>query len=129
VRVDPGLFFTSESILSTDRFVVRADRGLISLSNGGPFVAGASPHTYPNAVKVTYSTATSSVPDAVSKAYADLIGHWYREVKTWIATEQQNVLTRTDGSVVTEYPWGQSGGFDVPRGVKRLLESFRTPAI
>ena len=129
IRVDPGRFFTSDSILPTDRFVVRDDRGLITLTNGGPFMSGARPDTYPSAVKVSYATATASVPETVMRAYAELIGHWFRQVKTWIATNQQNVLTQTDGTVVTQYPWGQSGGYDLPKGVKKLLEPFRTPAL
>ena len=127
IRVDPGRFFTTESILQSDRYVIRADRGLISLVAGGPFVPGAPPNSYPDAVRVTYSTATSAVPAGVQRAYAELIGHWFRQVKTWAATNQLNVRTQTDGTIVTEYPWGQSGGFDLPKGVKKLLEPFRTP--
>ena len=129
VRVDPGRFFTTESILPTDRYVVRDDRGLITLVNGGPFVPGAAANRYPNAVKVMYATATASIPTSVTRAYAELIGHWYRQVKTWIATNQQNVKTQTSDGVVTEYPWGQSGGFDVPKGVKKLLDPLRTPTL
>lgn len=129
IRVDPGRFFAVESILPTERYVVRADRGLVTLAAGGPFVAGASIHAYPQAVRVSYSTATSAVPESVLRANAELIGHWFREVKTWTATSQQNVLTQTNSGVVTEYPWGQSGGFHLPKGVKALLEPFRTPVL
>lgn len=129
IRVDPGRFFTVESILPTDRYVVRADRGLITLAAGGPFVAGASANAYPQAVRVAYSTATAAVPESVMRANAELIGHWFRMAKTWTATSQLNVLTQTNGSVVTEYPWSQSGGYDLPKGVKVLLEPFRTPAL
>lgn len=129
IRVDPGRFFTTQSILQPDRYVVRADRGLISLVTGGPFIAGAPPHSYPDAVRVTYSTASADVPPGVQRAYAELIGHWFRQVKTWAATNQLNVRKQTDGTTITEYPWGQSGGFDFPKGVKKLLEPFRTPVI
>jgi hypothetical protein len=129
IRVDPGRFFAVESILPAERYVVRADRGLVTLAAGGPFVAGASINAYPQAVRVTYSTATSAVPESVIRANAELIGHWFRMAKTWTATGQQNVLTMTNGGVVTEYPWSQSGGYDLPRGVKVLLEPFRTPVL
>ncbi|MFO0937966.1 MAG: phage head-tail connector protein [Gemmataceae bacterium] len=129
IRVDPGRFFTSESILPADRYIVRSDRGMISLASGGPFVPGASPYRYPQAVKVTYSTAESPIPPVVTQAYCELIGHWYRQTKTWMATNQTNVLSQSDGTSVTTYPWSQSGGFDIPRNVKKLLDPLRTPAV
>ena len=129
VRVDPGRTYGTDSILATDRYLVNTERGLVRLPHGGPFVPGAPANAYPNSVKVSYATATAAVPAAVTRAYAELVGHWYRQVKTWVATDQQNVRQQTDGTIVTEYPWGQAGGFDVPKGVRRLLDSVRTPML
>jgi len=76
---------------------------------------------------VSYSTPTNAVPTAVKRAYAELIGHWYRQAKTYEATGQVNVIQKTDGSELTEYPWGQSGGYRLPVPVKQVLDLFRVP--
>ena len=76
--------------------------------------------------RFTYSTAASAVPDAIRRAYVELIGHWFRQAKTWSITDQQNVRIKTNGTDVTEYPWGQSGGYALPAGVTTLLDPFRT---
>jgi hypothetical protein len=129
LRIDPGRMFTSDSIVPSDRVIVRADRGIVTLANGQQFVSSSGPYSYPRGVKFTYSTATSAVPDSVARASVELIGHWYREAKTWAATNQQNVRTKTDGTVITEYLWGQSGGYSIPTTVRKLLDPFRMPVI
>jgi hypothetical protein len=63
----------------------------------------------------------------LKRAYAELIGHWYRQAKTFTATEQQNVLQHTVGTAVTQYPWGQSGGYRLPAGVKQVLDMYKVP--
>lgn len=122
VSVDPARAFGPETVVPSDEYFVRPDDGTVE-TLGAPFGrAGA-----PGAVRVVYTTPTDSVPASVTRAYAELVGHWYRQAKTQTATGQLNVLQQTDGTTVTEYPWGQSGGFRVPNGVLSLLAVFRMP--
>ena len=72
-------------------------------------------------------TSTKLAAETYCRAYAELIGHWYRQVKTQVATGQLNVIQQTNGTTVTEYPWGQSGGFRLPAGVLALLAPYRMP--
>ena len=44
-----------------------------------------------------YTTATSQVPADVKEAYARLVGHWYRKVKTDAAANFQNVQQQKYG--------------------------------
>lgn len=123
VQLDPERQFGPATTLDPSDYVVLPDVGLIeSLSRGFLNVA------YPNAVKIVYSTL-SSVPAEILRAEAELVGHWYRQQKTQIATEQLNLISRADGTISTEYPWGQSGGYRLPAGVLQLLKSHRVPAI
>jgi hypothetical protein len=75
-------------------------------------------------VRVIYTTAGDAVPATLKRAYADLIGHWYRQAKTWTATQQQNVITKAD---TTQYPWQQSTGYKLPAGVRQILDLYRCP--
>ena len=84
---------------------------------------------FPGAVRIAYTTATGQVPAAVGRAYAELVGHWYRQVKTHSSLTFLNQLQQTSSGVVTEYPWGQSGGFRIPTGVLQLLERYRVPCV
>jgi hypothetical protein len=129
LRVDPMRVFPVELAVPAERVIVRADRGLVSLATGRPFVSGALPNSYPKAVRFTYSTAGSAVPADVQRATIELVGHWFRQAKTWAATGQLNVRTKTDGTVVTDYPWGQSGGYPIPTGISKLLDPFRLPGV
>jgi hypothetical protein len=129
LRVDPGRIFPIDSIVPPERVIVHADRGLVTLATGRPFISGTQPGAYPRSVKFSYTTASGAVPETIKRAYAELIGHWYRQTKTWTAAEQQNLRQRTDGSAITEYPWGQSGGFNLPNGVTHLLNAYRTPGV
>jgi uncharacterized phiE125 gp8 family phage protein len=131
VKVDPNRAFGAETVIDAASYHVHADRGVVE-SLGGPFVpsrpgwpVGAA--DFPGAVRVAYTTATGAVPAAVQRAYAELIGHWYRQVKTHVATGQLNQSDRTDAGVVTSYPWGQAGGFRLPAGVLQLLKPYRVP--
>ena len=130
VKVDATREFAADTLIGTDRYVVHPDRGVLA-SDDGPFVPSLpgwdiGPEHFPAAVQVIYTTATDDVPDAVCQAYATLIGHWYREVKTHAATGQLNVGIATDG---TTYPWGQSSGFKLPPVVLELLKPFRVPSM
>lgn len=132
VYVDASRAFAANTLRDPDTYYVHAARGVIE-NLDGPFVPprpvrSPGSELFPGAVKVTYST-TTTVPPAVQKAYTELVGHWYRQVKTHAATGQVNLLQTTAGGVVTEYPWGQSGGFRVPVGVLQLLATYRVPAV
>ncbi len=129
VKVDATRGFAADSLLPAAGYAVHADRGVIELLDGTfvPTLPGwnVGADAFPGAVRVVYSTATGAVPAAVTQAYADLIGHWYRQAKTHAATGQLNIGQSGD----TTYPWGQSSGFRLPAGVLELLRPFRSPAI
>lgn len=122
VNVDPARTFAPATVIPSTEYFVRPDDGTVE-SLGSAF----GPAGEPGVVRVAYTTATGGVPELVCRAYAELIGHWYRQVKTQVASGQLNVLQQTNGTTVTEYPWGQSGGFRIPQGVISLLAPFRVP--
>ena len=122
VNVDPSRTFAATTVIDPTDYFVHADDGTIE-SLGGPF----GPPDAPGAVRVVYTTATGQVPGSVVRAYAELIGHWFRQVKTHVSTGQLDLIQQTSGTTVTQYPWGQSGGFRVPAGVLALLAPFRVP--
>ena len=133
VKVDPLRQFGSTTVRDASTYTMHPDRGVIeSLSRtfvetepGWP----ASRNEFPNTVRVTYTTATDSIPGIVRQAHAELVGHWYRQTKTHVATAQLNVLTETSGSTVTTYPWGQSTGMKIPHSVTELLNTVRVPRL
>lgn len=132
VRVDPDREFAAETEVPADDYVVHSARGAVEYRHG-PFVPmvfewAVRTDQFPEAVRVTY-TATGVVPATVCQAYSELIGHWFREAKTNVATGQLNVseVPGTGGSTV--YPWGQSYGYKIPPGVKELLTPFRVPSL
>lgn len=133
VKVDPAGAFGSDTIIASSAYAVHSERGVIQ-SKVGPFVA-VSQHAglvnadrnvwtrSPRAVQVVYSTGTT-VPDDVKEAHAQLIGHWYRRVKTNVATSFQNLDEQRFGDVsvrISQLP--------APADVERLLTPYRTPAI
>jgi hypothetical protein len=129
VKVDAARAFGAETVLDPSRYFVHAERGVIEHLDGR-FVnswTGDAPGT----VRVVYEVATGCVPAAVCRAYAELIGHWFRQAKTAAATGQTNVLSTWDsgGTLQAAYPWGQAGGFKVPDGVVQLLAPYRDPAV
>jgi hypothetical protein len=127
LAVDGRRQFSAETIWSADRYVVHAGRGVVE-SLEGAFLPGSAERRNtpvpPQVVRVIYTTATNAVPVAVKRAYAELIGHWYRQTLTWTATEQQNLILKADG---TQYPWQQSTGYKWPAGVIQLLDLYRVP--
>ena len=129
VKVDAAREFAADSLVPAVRYAVHADRGVIEMIDGTfvPTLPGwnVGPDAFPGAVRVAYTTATGAVPAAVRRAYADLIGHWFRQSKTHAATGQQNVT----GCAGTTYPWGQSTGYRMPESVLALLRPFRVPAM
>lgn len=133
VRVDSAREFADNTVMNELSYFVHPDAGLVE-SLGRPFVMprpgwADKIYVFPGTVRVTYTTAEDAVPPAVQRAYAELVGHWYRQAKTFAATEQLNVLQQTDGTTVTQYPWAQSGGFKLPPGVVQLLEPYRVPRV
>lgn len=133
VKVDADGGFAAETLRPAAGYIVLADRGLIQ-NRGGPFlppVAGARGRDtdFPWAVQVAYTTPTNAVPSAVQRAYADLVGHWYRTANTHFELNQTAKLTQTAGGTITAYPWGVSGGFKVPKGVLELLALYRVPVL
>jgi uncharacterized phiE125 gp8 family phage protein len=128
IRVDVDRVFGAETVQEATSYHLLADRGVIQCRRGR-FVVGASPNQYPGAVKVVYTTATGQVPAPVAHASAELVGHWYRQAKTHAQRNHLNTLQETYAGTVTQYPWGQSGGFRWPAGVLQLLEPYRAISI
>ncbi len=133
VRVDASRQFDPATTINASLFVLHSARGVLE-SLDGPFVPSlpgwdVPVNAFPNAVRVEYTTATSDVPPVVCRAYAELVGHWYRMAKTAAATGHVNVVESPGTGGQTVYPWGQSTGYHVPDGVKELLRPYRVPAM
>lgn len=137
VKVDPAYGFGTETVRPATACVVHFDRGMIQ-SLTGPFLplwAGLPVLNMPawmrapRVVQIVYSTATGAVPADVRQAYALLIGHWYRYVKTQIAAGYQNVYRQTAGSTTVIFAKDQIAGGSLPVDVPRLLEPYRVPLI
>lgn len=126
LKVDPLRGFGSETQWDPSRYVVYGDRGLIRAVEG-QFIPGRRAGS--RAIRVSYTTPSDAIPPAIGKAYADLVGHWYRQVKTAQATGQVNLLQQTTAGGVTQYPWGQAGGFRLPDGILQLLRPYRVPRV
>ena len=129
LKVDATRVFASDSLIPASAYVVHANRGVIELLDGTfvPTLPGwnVGADAFPGAVRVVYTTATGAVPAAIARAYADLIGHWYRQAKTHAATGQLNV----GESAGVTYPWGQSTGMRIPESALALLRPFRNPVV
>jgi hypothetical protein len=132
IRVDPDRGFGPDTVLAADRYVLHPARGVVENLDGSfvpmLFEWATRDGDFPNAVRVTYTTPTAAVPAAVCCAYAELIGHWFRQAKTRAAAGQLNVIEVPSADGQTVYPWGQSMGYHIPAGVKDLLAPFRVPA-
>jgi uncharacterized phiE125 gp8 family phage protein len=137
VKVDPSYGFGAETLRPATSYVVHADRGVIQ-SLIGPFLPTGCPvpalatspwQRAPRVVQVVYSTATSAVPADVRQAYTLLIGHWYRHVKTQIASGFQNVLRQSAGGVTVTFARDQIAGGVLPADLPRLLGPYRTPLL
>jgi len=138
VKVDPAGVFGADTVIASSSYVVHTERGVIQ-SKVGPFVAvaeraglvNADRDTWtrsPRAVQVVYSTGTT-VPDDVKEAHAQLIGHWYRQVKTQVASSFQNVDEQKFGDVTIRYRLDLLSTLPLPADVERLLMPYRTPAL
>ena len=128
VHVDAGRQFGAATARDPAGYVVHADRGVVECV-GGPFLAvpagRAGVDVFPGAVQVTYATTTGAVPGAVLRADADLIGHWYRQVKTHASLGHIDQTSAFENGILTEFPRGLSEGFALPPGVLELLAPFR----
>lgn len=133
IRVDASREFDPTTVTPADRYVLHPARGVVECLDG-PFVPSlpgwdVPADAFPNAVRVEYTTATGQIPAAVQRAYAELVGHWYRQAKTAVATGQLNLIEQPGTGGTTVYPWAQSLGYKIPPGVKELLRPFRGPTV
>lgn len=136
VKVDPSYVFAAETTVPTTSYVVHTDRGVIQslfgpfwpLFSSGPVNLNRQPWTPgPRVVQVVYATATGQVPADVKEAYARLVGHWHRRVKTESAAGHQDVRQHKFGDTFVIY--GPAPGADTPRDVTLLLAPYRAPRL
>ena len=128
VKVDSARQFGAETLWTTDRYVVHADRGVIE-SVCGPFLWPRSRRDdWPGALQVVYDTATGAVPPAVKEAFVQLIGHWYRAAKTAADQNYQMLTSRIETSGQKDWPWSVAAGEPLPPCVLELLAAYRVPA-
>src|SRR5439155_2647529 len=133
VKADAGYGFGASTVVPATAYVVHTERGVIQ-SLVGAFLPvplpDVAPWGYgPRNVQVVYTTATGAVPADVKEAYALLIGHWYRHVKTQIASGFQDVIQQTFGDTTLIFSKDQLAGLPVPDEVRRLLSPYRGPVI
>ena len=137
VQVDAARVFGAETLVPAADYVVHADRGVIQ-SVAGPFLPRDKPGLVnadvrvwtrgPRVVQVVYATPTGQVPADVKEAYARLVGHWYRKVKTEAAANFQNVQQQKYGDTFVIFGGaGATGG--LPDEVAELLAPYRVPAV
>lgn len=124
VKADRLMDFGADTLVPSDEYIVDSDRGVIYCRDG-PFIVG---EPSPRGVQVVYVTSTD-VPNDVKEAYAVLVGHWYRHVKTQIAAQHQNVTQQTFGSTTAIFAKDQIAGLPLPYDVARLLAPYRDPVI
>ncbi|MBX7105188.1 MAG: phage head-tail connector protein [Gemmataceae bacterium] len=128
VKVDRLGGFGAETTLDPDAYVVDSARGRIYCRHG-PFVGRqACVERSPIAVQVVYTT-TAAVPADLKEAYALLVGHWYRHVKTIVAAQYQNVTQQTFGDATAIFSKEQIAGLPLPHDVTRILDLYRTPTL
>jgi uncharacterized phiE125 gp8 family phage protein len=130
VKIDPARQFGAETVRAADTYVLHADRGVIE-SLTGPFLpprAGVR-DDWPAAAQVVYATATSAVPAPVKEAFTQLIGHWYRQAKTFADQEYQMLIQRLDGTDGKSWSWSLTSGLKLAPGVLQLLQPYRVPVV
>jgi predicted SpoU family rRNA methylase len=133
VKVDPAYVFGTDTIIPATGYVVHAERGVIQ-SLGGPFLpcgglVNADVREWtrgPRMVQVVYSTLTGQVPGDVKAAYARLVGHGYRKVKTEAASNYQNVAQQKYGDTFVIFT---APGGGLPADVADLLKPYRVPLV
>lgn len=130
LRIDPARQFAAETERAATTFAIHSNRGVLE-SLDGPFLPPyrKGSDDWPESAKVVYATATGSVPAAVKQAFADLIGHWFKQAKT---NADANFLLLTEsvsGTTTKGYSWSLTRGLTIPPGVAELLEPFRVPSL
>jgi uncharacterized phiE125 gp8 family phage protein len=130
VKVDVSRQFGSDTVLDASAYVLHADRGLIESLNG-PFLTPRSGvrDDWPAAVQVVYATATSTVPTPVSQAFSQIVGHWYRQAKTFADQDYPMLLQQTSGTDTKEWSWSIASGLTLPPSVMELLTPYRVPVV
>lgn len=135
VKVDPAYVFGTDTIIPATGYVVHSERGVIQ-SLGGPFLpcgraalVNADVRDWtrgPRVVQVVYATLTGQVPGDVKEAYARLVGHGYRKVKTEAASNYQNVAQQKYGDTFVIFA---APGGGLPADVIELLKPYRVPLV
>jgi len=129
VKVDSARQFGPSTLRESSTYVLHGERGVIE-SIDGPFLPSLASRgptdAYPGAVQVTYTTANNQVPAAVIRAYAELIGHWYRQVKTHVLLGQTDQLSQLQNDILIQFPRGLSQGFPLPPGIIQILDLHRS---
>jgi len=135
LKVDSARVFGAETLVPAADYVVHADRGVIQ-SVVGPFLprdraglVNVEVRTWtrgPRVVQVIYATVTSQVPADVKEAYARLVGHWYRKVKTDAASNFQNVQQQKYGDTFVIFGANEARA-GLPSEVEELLAQYRVP--
>ena len=135
VKVDPAHAFGADTVVPATAYVVHSERGVIQ-TLGGPFLPGPRRGLVnadvrgwaagPRAVQVVYTTATGQVPADVREAYARLVGHWYRQVKTEAAANFQNLAQQKYGDTFVIFGKPADG---LPADVTGLLAPYRVPPV
>jgi Phage gp6-like head-tail connector protein len=133
VKADAGYGFGVSTVVPATAYVVHTERGVIQ-SLAGAFLPVAAPDVAPwgygpRNVEVVYTTATAAVPADVKEAYALLVGHWYRHVKTQVASGFQDVIQQTFGDTTLIFSKDQLAGLPVSDEVRRLVAPYRSPVI
>ena len=126
VKADTARQFGPDTLRSATSYVLQAEYGVIE-SLTGPFLPprGGVRDDWPAAVQVVYATATGAVPAAVREAFTQLVGHWYRQVKSFANQDYQMIERGTDGKW---WPWSLATGMKLPPTVLALLAPYRVPA-
>jgi len=140
VNLVPAYVFGPATILSTTSYVVHSERGVIQ-SLVGPFAPRAAWATAglvnegiynwtkgPRVIQVVYTVA-SGVADDILEAYAQLIGHWYRRVKTQSSVGYVNMTQQQFGDLFTTYGINQVAGLPLPPDIELLLAPYRVPSV
>jgi hypothetical protein len=135
VKIDPAYLFGPDTVLPASGYVVHTERGVIQ-SVGGPFLpvgraglVNADVREWtrgPRVVQVVYSTLTGQVPGDVKEAYARLVGHGYRRVKTDLASNFQDVAQQKYGDTFVIF--GRRGA-ELPTDIRDLLAPYRVPLV
>jgi len=105
VKVDPLRAFGAETVRDPTTYIVLGHRGLIR-SLVGPFL-----------------------PPPVKEAFGQLVGHWYRQAKTFADQGHQMLLERTSGADTKTWSWSLARGLLVPPVVHQLLAPYRIPTV